>query len=60
VGLTYASAWMGAADRAAVRRPASGLFHGLASLVIACPLLLEASTRFGVLSPASGRRCSWS
>jgi hypothetical protein len=53
VGLTYASAWMGAADRAAVRRPASGLFHGLASLVIACPLLLEASTRFGVLSPAS-------
>jgi hypothetical protein len=51
VGLTYASAWMGAADRAAVRRPASGLFHGLASLVIACPLLLEASTRFGVLTP---------
>ena len=35
---------------AAVRRPASGLFHGLAGIVIGFPLLIEASTRFGALS----------
>ena len=51
LGLAYASAWIGVADRAAVQRRTSSLFHGLASLMIACPLLLEASTRFHVLSP---------
>jgi hypothetical protein len=50
IGFAYASTWIGAAERAAPRRPASGLFHGLAGLVIGLPLLLEASTRFGVLS----------
>ena len=52
IGFAYASAWIGVADRAAIRRPASGVFHGLTSLLIACPLVLEASTRFAVLSPA--------
>ena len=51
LGLAYASAWIGVADHAAVQRRTSSLFHGLASLMIACPLLLEASTRFHVLSP---------
>jgi hypothetical protein len=53
LGLAYASAWIGVADRAALQRRTSRLFHGLAALLIACPLLLEASTRFDVLSPAA-------
>lgn len=50
LGFAYASVWIGAADRAAVQRPASGLFHGLAGLIIGVALLWEASTRFGFLS----------
>ena len=51
LGLAYAVAWFGAADRAGVTRPLSGLFHGLAAVVISLPLLWEASTHFGLLSP---------
>ena len=39
LGFAYASVWIGAADRAAVQRPASGLFHGLAGLIIGVALL---------------------
>ena len=51
LGLAYAVAWFGAADRAAVTRPLSGLFHGLAAVVISLPLLWEASAHFKLLSP---------
>ena len=51
LGLAYAVAWFGAADRAAVTRPLSGLFHGLAAVVISLPLLWEASAHFRLLSP---------
>jgi hypothetical protein len=51
LGFAYAVAWFGAADRAGVTRPLSGLFHGLAAVVISLPLLWEASTHFELLSP---------
>lgn len=56
VGLGYALAWLGAADRAGVHgdRRLSGAFHGLTAVLIGVPLLLEASTRFRFLSPETG------
>ena len=51
LGLAYAVAWFGAADRAAVTRPLSGLFHGLVAVVISLSLLWEASAHFKLLSP---------
>jgi hypothetical protein len=51
LGLLYAGAWIGAADRAGATRPLSGLFHGLAGVIIGLPLLWEASTRFHLLVP---------
>ena len=53
LGLAYAIAWFGAADRAGVTRPLSGLFHGLAAVVISLPLLWEASAHFRLLSPTT-------
>ena len=50
LGIAYASAWIGAADIAGVRRPRSGLFHGLTGIVIGFPLLIEATIRFEALS----------
>jgi len=56
IGFCYALAWLGAADRAGTRghHQLSGAFHGLTAVLIAIPLLLEASTRFRFLSPAWG------
>jgi hypothetical protein len=51
LGFAYAAAWFGAADRAGITRPLSGLFHGLAAVVISLPLLWEASAHFKLLSP---------
>jgi hypothetical protein len=51
LGLVYAVAWLGAADRASATRPLSGLFHGYAAVVISLPLLWEASAHFRLLSP---------
>ncbi len=53
LGLAYAIAWFGAADRASVTRPLSGLFHGLAAVVISLPLLWEASVYFKLLTPTA-------
>ena len=53
LGLAYAVVWFGAADRASVTRPLSGLFHGLAAVVISLPILWEASAHFRLLSPAT-------
>ena len=47
------AAWFGAADRAGRTRPLSGLFHGLAAVVISLPLIWEASAHFKLLSPAT-------
>ena len=52
LGLGYAVVWLGAADRASAHRPLSGSFHGLAAVLIAFPLVWEASTQFGLFSPA--------
>lgn len=52
-GLLYASVWLVLADRA--RMPderLSAAFHAFASAVIACPLLVETTLRFHVLSGA--------
>jgi hypothetical protein len=52
LGLAYAVAWFGVADRDGVTRPLSGLFHGLTAMIISLPLVWEASTHFRVLSPS--------
>lgn len=52
IAIAYAFVWLFLADRAAVAgRPMSGTFHALASALIVYPLIFEASTRFGLLSP---------
>lgn len=54
VGLAYAVTWFIATDRAAGRgRRLSANFHGFSGVAIGLPLLWEASTRFGFLSPAA-------
>lgn len=49
LGLAYAAAWAVLADRA--KRPLDASCHALASVLIAYPLIVESSTRFGILAP---------
>ncbi|GLH66341.1 hypothetical protein [Geothrix edaphica] len=49
LGLAYAATWAILGHRA--RRPLDAAFPTLASILIAYPLLVEASTRFGILAP---------
>jgi hypothetical protein len=49
LGLAYALTWILLADRA--RSKLDAAFHALASILIAYPLLVEASARFGILTP---------
>ena len=51
IGFAYALVWLAAAYRAGPGRRASAFFHGLASLLIALPLLLEAVARFHAYGP---------
>jgi hypothetical protein len=52
LGLVYASSWIVAAARAAAKgKRASAGFYAVCAALIADPLLLEATTEFGVLSP---------
>lgn len=54
LGLLYALVWLYFSDRAAGKeRPVSAAFHGVGALIIAYPLLWEAASRFGVLSPVT-------
>jgi len=51
VGLAFAMTWIVMADRAGGRRQsASAAFHGLAFVLIAFPLLFEATNRFHFLN----------
>ena len=54
-GLAYAVWWLVSSDRAAGsgKRFSAG-FHGFVALIIAYPLIAEATTRLGVLSGATG------
>lgn len=53
LGLAYAVFWIVMADRsAAAGQRLSAAFHGLASGLIAYPLLWETTTRFGLLKPS--------
>ncbi len=53
-GLGYATLWLAAADRQpGSPSQLSRVFHGLVALVIAVPLLWEATTRFQVFSPGA-------
>jgi len=54
LGLTYAAVWLGAAHRAGRERSTSATFHGGVGLAIGIPLVWEATTRFGLLSPVWG------
>jgi hypothetical protein len=49
LGLAYACTWALLADRA--RSPMDATFHLLASLLIAYPLIVESTARFGILTP---------
>ena len=52
LGLAYAILWLAAADRqTGAPTQLSRLFHGLAAMLIALPLLSEATTRFHFFSP---------
>ena len=54
LGLAFAATWIVMADRAGGRENGpSAAFHGLAFVLIAFPLLFEATTRFHFLSPAT-------
>jgi hypothetical protein len=54
LGLLFALCWVVMADRAGARgRSLSAAFHGVAFLLIACPLLFEATTRFQFLNTAA-------
>jgi hypothetical protein len=58
LGLTYALLWLLAADRAGAKaRTLSAAFHGAAAVLLAFPLLWEATSRFRLLSPAAGAGC---
>jgi len=52
LGMAYALSWLVMADRAGGRRrTTSAAFHGIAFVLIALPLLFEATARFGYLPP---------
>ena len=52
IGVLYALVWLLVADRAAARgRHLSGAFHALSSALIVYPLFVEATIRFGLLTP---------
>ena len=54
LGLAYALTWLVLADRAGrAGSDAAATAWGITALVIACPLVWEASTRFGVLRPTA-------
>ena len=50
LGLTYALSWALLADRA--KQPLDAAFHALASILIAYPLIVESTVRFGILEPS--------
>ena len=50
LGLVYAITWILLADRA--KAPLEAAFQALASILIAYPLLVESTARFGILPPA--------
>ena len=53
IAFAYGMAWLFLADRAGRRQqPFNAAFHALAAAMVAFPLLLEATTRFKVLSVA--------
>jgi len=55
LGLAYAAAWLVVADRTARGgRATSAAFHGAVALAVGFPLIAEASSRFGLLSPSTG------
>jgi hypothetical protein len=51
LGLGYAAGWLVTTERVAARgRPLSGVFHGVTAVAIGLPLIVEATTRFALLS----------
>ena len=69
LGAGYALVWFWYADRAGARGLRTGaFFHGLVAVIIACPLIWEATARFHLLAPGAGgaalallssAACSW-
>jgi hypothetical protein len=54
LGLTYAAVWTLVAWRVAPRGALSATFFGACTVLAGFPLVWEATTRFGLLSPAAG------
>lgn len=54
LGLAYAVGWLVLADRVAAKGGrTSATFHGLAGALLGYPLLWEAATRFGIVTPGA-------
>jgi hypothetical protein len=54
LGWLYAAAWSVLAYRVAPRHPLSATFHAAATVLIAIPIVWEATTRFALLAPETG------
>jgi hypothetical protein len=53
LGFAYAGAWVAMAWRSGAAQAWSAGFHGLSAILVGYPLLVEATTRFRLLGPAS-------
>ncbi len=51
IGMTYYAGWIIAAHRSAATRLTSAPFHGVTALLVALPIVWEATARFGLMSP---------
>jgi hypothetical protein len=55
IGMAYALLWLVLADLAAGKEKRTGaMFHGIASAIIAFPLIWEATVKFEFLTPSAG------
>ena len=53
IGLAYSLTWLVAAHRVAATRPTSAQFHGVTALLVGLPIVWEATTRFGLMTPVT-------
>lgn len=53
IGLTYSFTWLIAAYRSSAQRVASAQFHGVTAMLVGLPIVWEAASHFGILSPAT-------
>ena len=54
LGWSYAVGWSVLAYRVAPRHPLSATFHGAATVIVAMPIVWEATTRLALMAPETG------